>query len=319
MARPTTTMQTNVTAVKSKSARLMLAGIIVAFRNSPSYRCRRRVREQGLDLLCLPLTAIPLQTRSLCMPRIPEILLNAIAFLFSSRDAATAGMPGGTGFFVRDGGNRTFLVTNTHVSAQCSVVKINGTRGPLTIELDPLQWRRHPDGDDVSIYQFTPKADWSVSSIILADVLATRERMAELNVGVGDEIFMLGRFISHEDLVTVHPMARFGNIAMMPGQLVKDGRNLKVEAFLVEMRSLSGFSGSPVFVHIASGADRGNGTIMPFYSQTIGLIGIDAGHKRHRASVEGIGATDAFVQQNTGVAIVVPYYKIRELVDTVPL
>ena len=52
---------------------------------------------------------------------------------------------------------------------------------------------------------------------------------------------------------------------MMPGELVKDGRGLLVEAFLVEMRSISGFSGSPVFVVMPGGSDRGNGTIIPFH------------------------------------------------------
>jgi hypothetical protein len=58
---------------------------------------------------------------------------------------------------------------------------------------------------------------------------------------------------------------------MMPGAQVEDGRGLRVEAFLTEMRSLPGFSGSPVFVYIGSGSDRGNGTMMPFYSQNIGV------------------------------------------------
>lgn len=251
------------------------------------------------------------------MPRIPDVLLNAVAFLYVTTDTAKAGMPGGTGFFLTDEKNRTFLVTNTHVSAQCSAVKINGKTGPLDIPLEPTEWCRHPDGDDVSIYPITIDAEWNVTSITISDLLPTKERMEELNVGVGDEVFMLGRFISHEGLATVEPLARFGNIAMMPGQLVLDGRGLKVEAFLVEMRSLSGFSGSPVFVHIGSGSDRANGQMMPFYSQQIGLIGIDSGHKNHRTKVEGGESTNAFVLQNTGISIVVPYNKIKEVIDTV--
>jgi hypothetical protein len=146
--------------------------------------------------------------------------------------------------------------------------------------------------------------------------------MTELNVGVGDEVFMLGRFISQDGTQLQAPLARFGNVAMMPGPLVEDGRRLKVEAFLVEMRSLSGFSGSPVFIYIGSGTYRGNGTMMPFYSETIGLIGIDTGHKTTVAKVYGGPAenqTELKVRLNTGVAVVAPVWKIEELLSSVAL
>ncbi len=97
----------------------------------------------------------------------------------------------------------------------------------------------------------------------------------ELNAGVGDEVVMIGRFVAHDGRVRNAALARFGNIAMMPGEPVTDGRGMKVEAFLVEMRSLSGFSGSPAFIYMGPGTYRGDGRMMPFYSETIGLIGID--------------------------------------------
>src|SRR5438445_660680 len=90
---------------------------------------------------------------------------------------------------------------------------------------------------------------------------------------VGGTGFLLGWFISHSSKQTNQPLARFGNIAMMPGEKVVDGRGLRVEAYLVEMRSLSGYSGSPVFVYLAPGSYRGEGKgMMPFYQEAIGMI-----------------------------------------------
>jgi hypothetical protein len=145
--------------------------------------------------------------------------------------------------------------------------------------------------------------------------------MVALNFGVGDDVVMTGRFIGHDGRERNQPLARFGNVAMMPGELVEDARGLRVEAFLVEMRSLPGFSGSPVFVHIGPGADRLDAGMTPFYSRAIGLIGIDTGHKQVRDKVylrgpgNKIANEEWEVRQNSGVAIIAPVWRIEELLD----
>jgi hypothetical protein len=133
---------------------------------------------------------------------------------------------------------------------------------------------------------------------------------------------MLGRFVSHDGRQRNQPLARFGNIAMMPGERVMDGRQLLVEAYLVEMRSLAGFSGSPVFLYLGPGTYRGseNGRMMPFYSETIAVLGIDTGHKLNSSPVQYLGRDEKVddsweVRQNTGVAIVSPAWKIAEVLE----
>jgi hypothetical protein len=112
---------------------------------------------------------------------------------------------------------------------------------------------------------------------------------------------------------------------MMDGEKVRDGRGMLVDAFLVEMRSLPGFSGSPVFLTIGAGSYRGvygaetEAKMMPFYSETVGLLGIDTGHKSLAQPVlndsgEAVEPPQ-FVNQNSGVAIVAPYYAIAEVFD----
>jgi hypothetical protein len=170
-------------------------------------------------------------------------------------------------------------------------------------------------------------SEWAVSALNLPDFYPTPERMEELNIGVGDDVFMLGRFIAHSGQQRNQPLARFGNIAMMPGEKVLDGRQMRVDAFLVEMHSLPGFSGSPVFVAIGAGSYRGvygsdkQAKMMPFYSETIGLLGIDTGHKQmshkviDRATRQPVNE-DWRVQQNSAVAIVAPYTKIGDVLES---
>ena len=186
----------------------------------------------------------------------------------------------------------------------------------------------HSEGDDVAVamIDFEIPMDWRATALSWTDVAPTAKRMEELNIGIGDDVLMLGRFAAHTGRQQNEPLARFGNIAMMPGERVKDGRGLMVEAYLVEMRSMPGFSGSPVFVVIGAGSYRGvygadkQAKMMPFYSETIGLLGIDTGHKPLTQSVLDPITRDPVqpvrvVEQNSAVAIVSPYYKIEEVLD----
>jgi hypothetical protein len=153
----------------------------------------------------------------------------------------------------------------------------------------------------------------------MVPITATRDRVTELNAGVGDEIVMFCRFVTVCGQQINAPLARFGNIAMMPGELITDNRGLRVEAFLIEMRSMSGFSGSPVFVFMGPGTYRGDKKMMPFYTETIGLVGIDTGHIAITNSV--ISEIDKQpvdhwrVAQNSGVAIVTPVWKIADVLE----
>jgi hypothetical protein len=72
------------------------------------------------------------------------------------------------------------------------------------------------------------------------------------------------------------PTARFGNIAQMPNEPVIIKR-FEQDCFLVEARSIGGFSGSPVFWHVlpfAGGAYRPKGNLQlgPL------LLGVELGY-----------------------------------------
>ena len=46
------------------------------------------------------------------------------------------------------------------------------------------------------------------------------------------------------------PSARFGNMSMMPEKPIRRADGILQESYLLEMRSINGYSGSPAFVHI---------------------------------------------------------------------
>lgn len=254
------------------------------------------------------------------MPRIPDALARSVGFVYPTSEAADQGdAAGGTAFFVSvtaGGVSSVLAVTNIHVAGGCNALRVNAADGEGHV-IEVPEWIFHPDGDDIAVSVLDLPVDSVTSAIECADVAATQERLDELNAGVGDEVVMLGRFIAHDGKVRNAPLARFGNIAMMPGDPVTDGRGIKVEAFLVEMRSLSGFSGSPVFVYMGPGTYRGDGRMMPFFTETIGLIGIDTGHKTNELSIRNAAGelTELKVEQNAGIAIVAPVWKIGDAVQ----
>lgn len=260
------------------------------------------------------------------MPRIPDELQRSVVYIYPNAEAARDGHgAGGTGFFVqrqRTGASKPaqYLVTNIHVAqAKNRTLRINTLSGGVDFhEIKGSDWVNHPNGDDIAAIALAVEPHWATSALDWSALAVTQARMIELNMGVGDEAFMLGRFVSLETVQLNQPLARFGNVAMMPGVPVKDGRGIEVEAFLVEMRSLSGFSGSPVFVYMGPGTYRGNGTMVPFYSETIGLMGIDTGHKATLGEVRkknDDASTGLEVPLNTGISIVAPVWKIQELLD----
>src|SRR6266852_9284872 len=65
--------------------------------------------------------------------------------------------------------------------------------------------------------------------------------------------FFYGRFISHDGKQRNRPVMRFGNISMLPDQDAPVGVGDHDQlAFLVECRSLGGFSGSSAFVKLST-------------------------------------------------------------------
>lgn len=260
------------------------------------------------------------------MPRISNNLLQCVVYLYDSEASARAGAnSGGTGFLVakeHEGKVHVFVVTNHHVAVNgFTTVRIQSTDSETAvIVVPPGTWSETGGNDDIAVAEIPPRT-WPANAsphlgISWESFLPTAEELEELEVGIGDEVFMVGRSTAHVRADRMTPVARFGNISTnREDGPVLDGRECWVDAHLVEMRSLSGASGSPVFLNVEMGNVVIPSRVRPLAARYAKLLGIDTGHKYNAAKVlkkkiKEAADVDFIVEQNTGFAIVAPADRI---------
>jgi hypothetical protein len=298
------------------------------------------------------------------MPRIPDQLADCSIYFYETEDDANNGSQfGGCGFLahvvseLNPGIGFLYAITNKHVidpdEGNCSVIRLSRKAGGFdTISAKYDDWFKHLNGDDIAVlpFDFTDETAarfrwWSVPS----DLFITHEVIDAYRIGIGDEAFMIGRLISNDGRQRNTAVVRFGNLSLMadPNEPLRH-KHGEFEGFLVECRSLSGFSGSPVFVmttQVYRGEDaekvakfRVGGGIPPeaiqggkeqrFPGQIVvqslsvtnagpWLLGIDWGHTPLYRIVERNEVPDVAlrVEMNTGIACVSPSWKIMEVLN----
>ena len=262
------------------------------------------------------------------MPRIPDELTYGISFTYRTRaDAENNARHGGTAFLVSkvmegivaENGGPAYLiyaVTNYHVAC-CGfpVIRIHREDAiPQILDLAPTDWVPHPNGDDLAIAFISDKL--SIPGMNNAQVMSglkfvpthrflTPKIATDNNVGIGDEIFMLGRFINLQGNKTnLAPALRLGNISMMPQPLWNSVTNADQESFGVEMRSRTGFSGSPVAVYRTDETMPIAGKALNQTQRWWYLLGVNWGFVYEKDTNE-----------NTWLNGVVPAWKILELLE----
>jgi len=191
-------------------------------------------------------------------------------------------------------------------------------------ETDLEEWVDHnSESVDISIFKYDAA---SLNDVIpyRIESIVTQSRIQELEIGVGDDVFLTGLFSFHAGTEKNIPIIRVGNIAAMPEERIfctDFGLGL-IDAYLVETRSIGGLSGSPVFVHLGTAKYRSaDGSQRPgdivFY-----LLGVMHGHwdsGRDTGPDSASDASDLTLFQrdkiNTGIAIVSPAWKIMEIIN----
>jgi hypothetical protein len=243
---------------------------------------------------------------------------------------------GGTGFLVaapsevHEDTMYIYCVTNSHVirEGKAPVVRLNTKDGGKDIiEFSQANWVRHQDGDDLEAAAVGfANPDYYKYSVVPISAFVTEDFIEQQGIGPGDEVFMVGRLVNHQGQQRNTPVVRFGNISMLPYEPIRNERGLLQESFLVETRSLSGFSGSPVFVYFS--AYTPYPTSGPARTEEfIRLLGVDWGHVRTFEPVmeenedpllprKYVPVKEGWVvPSNSGQMMVVPAWKLRELLD----
>jgi hypothetical protein len=272
------------------------------------------------------------------MPRVNPVLENSAVFLFGNRSE-----PEGTGFIVgrpwRSIPTRShyYAITNWHVAVKlaATTIRINTTDGKSRpIHTDLNLWQFDGFGDDLAGYDITDDlyedgTGLDVLTYIHEDVFVTPDLIARFNIGIGDDVFMIGLFVGHPGRNQNAPLARFGNISRLASDQspVEQPDNRMRPSHLVDTRSRGGFSGSPVFVYRNPFTDlqhvMGNRRMNPINPDDLFmyLLGVHCAQfpeetrvKRAEARNDAIKEGD-FLLLPSSLTVVVPAWRITELLD----
>lgn len=255
------------------------------------------------------------------MPRLPDFVLKPTIYLYPNEKAATDGTrEGATGFLIAvpfqketPGGLKShiYVVTNRHVvtNNKSTFIRLNKEDGSIDIKaIDQIYWHHHPFGDDISVAYLASEIEWN-AVLVLSDSILTQAMARRFNIGIGSDVFTIARFRDYKN-----PIARFGHIASKNTESVVNKEGIKQESILVELHTIEGHSGAPVYVS--------EGRVGESY---IWLLGICWGYLWNEAQIyddkgKSVESTQnesskLQVRENTDIMTVVPAWKLQELLD----
>jgi hypothetical protein len=191
-----------------------------------------------------------------------------------------------------------------------------GAAGTLTSDVS--DWELHPR-EDIAVLEIPYEWTEIVDFAFLQEVLfATDEAIKTTFIGEGDEIFITGLFRRHYGKNINRPVTRIGNIAMMPSsEPVPSAIGDIHDAYVIEIKSIGGLSGSPTFFHMPQ---RDLAGVVPLPVKSLYyLIGMVHGHWDipAEAFTDFDVADDKNSQNekiNMGMAIVIPCQKIMAFI-----
>jgi hypothetical protein len=224
------------------------------------------------------------------LPVINYAFLHTVFYLFTTEENAKSGeSEGATGFVLATESELhndlpyLYAVTNAHcieyledMGAKEVFLRFNTKDNTTDIIAVPLDmWKKHPKGDDLAVLPLEPSSQWRLVFVTDNKLLAV-EHLVKHNIGVGDETITIGRYVKHGGKQLNLPAARFGHISALPlEKIYQEDRDFPQESFLVETHSISGFSGSPVFIQIEPDSRKAQ---EPISETTTFLLGVDWGH-----------------------------------------
>lgn len=203
-------------------------------------------------------------------------------------------------------------------------IRLNKADGKFDcIKTNPSLWTYSESSDLAAIKLPLVEIGKYDIAAIPSRMFLTKEMLIPLGIGVGDETFVVGRFVNHEGKQKNKPTARFGTIAMMPDE--KDGiynehLGKEVEAYLVETHTIGGYSGAPVALHIPPLSNRPGDAKPSWTWRGHWLLGVDFCHlvtydDIYEPRKGGLVKTEYKAQTSTGMLAVVPAWELLTLLN----
>jgi hypothetical protein len=266
------------------------------------------------------------------VPALAPTYRNSTVYLYQSKaDAELGSRSGGCGFIVgvfsKTNPQKFYphVVTNAHViDSGNHFVRVNTKDGKVAvIEADPAEWVVATE-DDLAVYPTDLPSDAEFIAIMPEVFLDESCKIDGWPIFPGDDVIMYGRVITHDGKQRNEPVARFGNISMMPNPSATVRVNGRDQlAFLVEGRSHGGFSGSPAFVQLAQPRlmDEATKDKRGWIPSRFMFLGVDCGHlpvwsaARHQPRMDSDRYSDIFMDTNSGISIVIPAWRLEKLIN----
>ncbi|MGO9874320.1 MAG: hypothetical protein ACLPVY_11020 [Acidimicrobiia bacterium] len=190
-----------------------------------------------------------------------------------------------------------------------------------TVDVSPDDWVVHPTAD-VAAALLLPPPERRLFDYLHFPVTGTvdKDLRGRFKVGPGDDVFMTGLLHSHSGRAKIEPIIRVGTIAAFPEEKVTlEHCTTPQDVVLIEIRSIGGLSGSPVFFHLPDtpriedgGGTIANTAIPPASAGPNWLIGIM--HGLWPTQPDDPDLRDKTAEPlNTGIAVVLPAERIVEL------
>jgi len=255
-----------------------------------------------------------------------------IAFIYSPYDTGRK-YPIGTGFWILvkkedSEGAVGYFVTAKHVILDENdqflpqvVMRLTHRNGSLTyqtLRIDPKKLLTHSDKDvDIAVYPSIPDSNVVEFKGIPANMINTKQKVQEVGIREGDDVFFAGLFTSYYGVKKNHPIFRFGKVALMTDEKIewkeKDKKPIHVHLYLVECQSFGGNSGSPVFFNLSPTREPG---IIAVGGPKISLAGIVKGSfLSTREVVKDAKAKEERLisQENVGISAITPAFQLNEI------
>ncbi len=259
---------------------------------------------------------------------VPRVISECVCFICVKERGRWR--PKATAFFVSvpvepgviEGGH-LYLVTAKHCVEKAKQfgsmsVRINTKSGNVLYEEVKEEWLTlEEEATDVAVLPFAVPEEADIRSIPVW-MMATDEEIRLKKIGIGDEIAVTGLFSKIPGTSKNLPILRGGMISAMPGEIMIGDDGGEYEAYLVEMRSIGGLSGSPVFV-VKIVVDEENKTSnlgLQLFSRVFLLIGVIRGHWEQN-NIEDVDDETLSRREplNTGIATVTPIQECLRILN----
>lgn len=269
------------------------------------------------------------------MNDIGSLLASVVIFLFAENGTT----PIGTAFVVGyplpipRTGYVPIIVTAKHVVADHSRVvgrftsTVEGKTISIVYDLSKLRadgdlWEHDDTGVDIVAFRSPHLAEARYATLPL-DLVASRADVKAEGIQTTDRVVFPSLLVSFMGTTKNYPTIRDGSIALIPDEKVPleyKIRNRVIttsqEVFLLNATSIPGASGSPIFLW--PGPRLKNGTFAIGGTRPL-LLGVMHGfYSASPREVEEVNITKVqrFYRENSGIAIVFPSYRVREILES---